>query len=595
MIRFFKRTAIFLTAVLMALGAFGCNGQKAEEDKRNLSAAEFSVSNLTGTDAVGRKISPVSTKRKEKYVGIFYSFWLGQHPSLQRSINDIQKILDSGQTFKLTDASDSGQFYFWGEPLYGYYNMQDPWVLTRHMELLTNAGIDFICVDATNEHDYLEVGTKLLNILRKFADQGFEVPKVCFYTNTSSGTTVKKIYQDYYATHNEWIDLWFAPGGKPLIVGITEKNGFASDQTAFLGSRDFVSSELQRYFEVKESQWPNTKVNNDIAMPWMTWEYPQYIHNGFISVPVAQHSHTQTFVSSKSPECSRGYDNVNKRVAGDWREGLSFQQMWDTVHNNRDDVNVVLVTGWNEWIAGKSETGQFVDVYNWEFSRDIEMMKGGYGDNFYLQLAKNIREFKYDGEKSYVFPEKTIDVNGDFAAEFEKVYAQYKDFAGDALARNFKNAAGTDVYTDDSNRNDITDIKVAHDKRNYYFLVQTKEDITAYNGTDENWMNLFIGNENGEAGFYEYNYVINRHPEENRTSLEHYENGSWKNAGYIDYKINGNSIVFVVPMDFVGKSADKTKIRFKACDNVTDTVDIMDYYVTGDCAPLGRLGYSYGN
>ena len=116
MIRFFKRTAIFLTAVLMALGAFGCNGQKAEEDKRNLSAAEFSVSNLTGTDAVGRKISPVSTKRKEKYVGIFYSFWLGQHPSLQRSINDIQKILDSGQTFKLTDTSDSGQFYFWGEP-----------------------------------------------------------------------------------------------------------------------------------------------------------------------------------------------------------------------------------------------------------------------------------------------------------------------------------------------------------------------------------------------------------------------------------------------------------------------------------------------
>ena len=77
--------------------------------------------------------------------------------------------------------------------------------------------------------------------------------------------------------------------------------------------------------------------------------------------------------------------------------------------------------------------------------------------------------------------------------------------------------------------------------------------------------------------------------------MDHYENGSWKNAGYIDYKIKGNSIVFVVPMDFVGKSADKTKIRFKACDNVTDTGDIMDYYVTGDCAPLGRLGYSYGN
>lgn len=34
-------------------------------------------------------------------------------------------------------------------------------------------------------------------------------------------------------------------------------------------------------------------------------------------------------------------------------------------------------------------------------------------------------------------------------------------------------------------------------------------------------------------------------------------------------------------------------IEFKVCDNVTDYKDVMDYYVTGDVMPLGRLRYGY--
>ena len=72
------------------------------------------------------------------------------------------------------------------------------------------------------------------------------------------------------------------------------------------------------------------------------------------------------------------------------------------------------MTGWNEWVAQrqnatKPQIGKvnlvgrpmkavgdtyFVDVYNAEFSRDADPMKGGYTDNYYLQLVANIRKFK---------------------------------------------------------------------------------------------------------------------------------------------------------------------------------------------------------
>ena len=36
----------------------------------------------------------------------------------------------------------------------------------------------------------------------------------------------------------------------------------------------------------------------------------------------------------------------------------------------------------------------FVDLYAQEFSRDIEPMRGGYGDNYYWQMVANIRRYK---------------------------------------------------------------------------------------------------------------------------------------------------------------------------------------------------------
>ena len=304
----FKGLVAMCCSFSCAFSLLGCSSDNADsKDERDISNERFTVNSLCATDDLGRVISAKDMKEDGKYVGIWYSLWEGQHSGLQYEINNIQLLLDSGKEGqdKLADMSDAGQFYYWGKPLYGYYNMQDPWVLTRHIELFTMAGVDFLCIDATNQFDYLEVGEVLLGLLRKYKDQGFDVPKVMFYTNTMSGTTVNKIYKDYYKSGN-WDDLWFAPNGRPMIVGYTENNGYASDMTKYNNQKDYVSEKMRTYFDLKESQWPNGEMNTQDGFPWMSWKCPQVNHSGYMAVPVAQHGHgSATSVSLMSPECSR--------------------------------------------------------------------------------------------------------------------------------------------------------------------------------------------------------------------------------------------------------------------------------------------------
>jgi hypothetical protein len=49
-----------------------------------------------------------------------------------------------------------------------------------------------------------------------------------------------------------------------------------------------------------------------------------------------------------------------------------------------------------------------------------------------------------------------------------------------------------------------------------------------------------------------------------------------------------------IPLSTLGLTADNCEIQFKVADNVAKFDDIMNYYVTGDSAPIGRLSYNYG-
>src|SRR5690606_5162986 len=89
-------------------------------------------------------------------------------------------------------------FHFWGEPLYGYYRSDDPWIIRRHAELLSDAGVDFLVFDATNAAIYEDVILKLFQVFDEQRKVGERVPQVTFMVNTHAGQTADRILKTFY-------------------------------------------------------------------------------------------------------------------------------------------------------------------------------------------------------------------------------------------------------------------------------------------------------------------------------------------------------------------------------------------------------------
>ena len=52
--------------------------------------------------------------------------------------------------------------------------------------------------------------------------------------------------------------------------------------------------------------------------------------------------------------------------------------------------------------------------------------------------------------------------------------------------------------------------------------------------------------------------------------------------------INGKVMQLAIPRSLV-EANDNVDIEFKICDNITHPDDVMDYYISGDSMPIGRL------
>ncbi len=652
------------------------------EFQRGLDAKEFTMASISGTDQYGRSATVMKDKKDAKrYVGVFYWLWLGTNDS-QYGVHDNTKILLSENGYNklialgsrgLPEDSPTEYMHWINEPMFGYYNSLDPWVIKRHIEMLTYAGVDYIFFDTTNTNifesnlnenlnnavyqDLVNVGPayNFLDTLLEFQQQGFDVPKVMFYTNSKSNTQVDKIYNRFYSsTNGKYDSLWFrGADNKPVIVGVTPNNNGASDmynpENREAGSDGLVlfeqidmNSTYAKAFDIKESQWPTgypVGTVNENGFPWMSWCYPQHYHTGSkaVSVSVSQHSWTDTSFSFAHRWSSKGYNakkDTNPKAEGyniaqlnssdhssveqEWWKGQNFENQWETVFNlelDGKEVEFVNVTGWNEWVVEKKNyngTMIMVDNYSAEYSRDVEPDKRYYRDGVYMQLVRNIRNYKFnkieDG-KTYGWQNYSVTAPGAVLS----MKAVYKDFAGDAVNRDFygfdirydKNSNVTGAwYSDNSARNDIIETRVCHDNDYMYFAVKTKSDITTYQAGDENWMNILIKTGAGGNSFEGYNYIINRNVSGSTATIEKSLGGwNWQECGIADLNIYGNIMIVKVPLSSLGLTKENARIEFKVSDNVVRPSwyeeeygehNMMYHYITGDSAPIGRLNYTYG-
>ena len=130
---------------------------------------------IVGFDEYGRTVPAAAGKKDKRDVGIFYFLWLGQPQS--SDIYDVSKIIaEHGQDIVFHEEggkiSPNGQAHWWAEPLYGYYRSDDPWVLRRHIQLLADAGVDFLIFDTTNAVTYPEAFLPLCEMIAELRKQG---------------------------------------------------------------------------------------------------------------------------------------------------------------------------------------------------------------------------------------------------------------------------------------------------------------------------------------------------------------------------------------------------------------------------------------
>ena len=175
------------------------------------------------TDALGRRLPTnvdVGGARANRFVGIFYFTWLGQHTTTGPW--DITKILAANPAAR-NDSNHPAwgpikHFHHWGEPQFGYYLADDRFVIRKHAHMLADAGIDTIIVDTTNQHLYANVYHAVLDTFAQVRADGGTTPQLAFITPFGSPKqVVVDLYYDLYRPGTN-SDLWFRWDGKPLIL-----------------------------------------------------------------------------------------------------------------------------------------------------------------------------------------------------------------------------------------------------------------------------------------------------------------------------------------------------------------------------------------
>jgi len=596
----------FLFVLIFALYGFSSKAQFTTPQMLSSSKSDTWVA----TDALGRTLvtgQKGSDIRKDKYVGIFYFVWQGAHGfdthGGTTGINEGVGPKLPGDTVSPYDNSKSLRenpsnpkygpihaWHYWSEPYFGYYLPDDEWVIRKHAQMLSDAGVDVLILDVTNAAIYMPQVSKIATIYQSMRKEGISTPSIAFIVNSVPAKTVGRLYDNIYKK-GLFKDLWFYWKGKPLLLCPPE--GLNDETKEFFSTRhSWAWSVGQKWFGDGKDKW--TWVDHTPqSYGWHeSKDKPEQI-----SVVMAEHPMSnigRSFHDGKEPEVKRS------------GEGLYFAEQWKRALEV--DPEFVFVTGWNEWVAMRFNDGAssmflgkkipkgetyFVDCYNEEFSRDAEPMKGSFNDNYYYQLVNNIRKFK----GSRPIPESSemnkIKVDGKFT-DWNNVSLVFKDDVGDITHRNHPGWGRIKEYVNTTGRNDIIESKIASDKDNVSFYVKTNNAMTPWNSPD--WMHLFISIKDSSVPAWEgFQFMVNRNPlNSTTTTLERCKGGwQWEKVGNISYRTVGNELELIIPKSYLGIKGKAFTMDFKWADNSPADGNAMHWLDKGDAAPDARFAYRY--
>ncbi|MCA9732907.1 MAG: T9SS type A sorting domain-containing protein [Deferribacteres bacterium] len=428
----------------------------------------------------------------------------------------------------------------------------------------------------------------------KYADS--DSPAVCYFNgNKAIGDYVSSIF---YAPDSQRVLL--SSGSSTVPVQLHE------------GVDAALMQEIKSFFTFRPGQpdYTNGPSRND------HWAWLETTQHGYVGSVQSGFEQTTVGVAQNASEASRGkcvafnspdtygrsYTEANGQdtSATAFYYGANFQEQWNRAFEI--DPELIFVTGWNEWIAGRWKNWAgcanvpfemaFPDLYSAEKSRDIEMVKswGDKGDAYYLQLVANVRRFKGMEAQEPVSAPKTISMRD--ASDWHDVRPDYFHYKNNTGHRDHAGQGSNLVYRNDSGRNDIVQAKVARDAAFVYFYVATQQALTPR--SDSAWMRLFIDVDREKiTGWEGYDLVVNRNSPTDSAVVERSAQGwQWTKAAASQMTVSSKTVELKLPRSLFPQ--DKPlNFEFKWSDNMQDDGNIMDFYVSGDVAPGGRFNFVY--
>ena len=617
----------YLFTFLLSVSSSLCCGEVLPLKGAGGSWACGGASSLVATDGLGRTLPtaeeyPLKTD-KPRTVGIFYITWHTQNlHNGQPYTYDVTKLLEENPMRTKGEPDFPYATYHWGEPEYGYFLSQDKYVCFHDLSMLADAGVDVLIMDVTNAVCYWDEWEVLFTTMQEMKALGNKVPKFCFWAfNGNVIDVVQSLYERFYKTPR-YEDCWFYWDGKPLLLYNATPSVDANPNGGQKGKTDY-SDEVKQFFTLRnmwwgysqwagapyvggEDKWSFGYEMNDKKVAALKPEELCAKHQGRLeemAVTPAQHPISITGKSWRRETLEPELDvkDMPGQAFVPWlgeekenptQYGIYFQDRWDEAL--LVDPDFIYLNDWNEWTAGKYRNGKdpsgqadmhidflgrkdnpfyFVDQYNAEFNRTIAPMKGGWTDNYYMQMVQNIRRYKgvapmpvHCGYQHIVLDGKLDEWQPD---------SSFLDTRGDVLHRDH-NGYGDLHYTDNTGRNDIVRCLVAVDKKNIYFAAETAQPLTP--STDRNWMLLYIDTD--EDGKYDIGI------QDLRLVSPKFEK-DW------DVAVGEKSVEIAIPRKLLGKTGKRFSLSFKWADNPTYPGDIISVSTTGDTAPNRRFAYRF--
>lgn len=312
---------------------------------------------------------------KKDIISICYSTWftkiLGTGKAQPQPPN-ISKILAGEE-----DWGNVTQFHYWAKPQLGYYRSHDKDVIRQHMIWLQEAGVDFIIIDNTNASiGWVRTGdwaffvtkpvTALCDVILEMRAEGLKTPYVVFWSRVNEDElwgVVEKTYDQFYKD-GKYKDCFVYWEGKPLHLSTSILDNPPEEFTI----RHMWG--LARKLNV--SQWSFLNILN----------IPSYDSKGNVEQMAVCTATQETYMTEPT--------------AHGRNHGIFFYDQWTRAFEYRPKV--ITISCWNEWAAQRflddNGNSRFVDSYSIEYSRDIEPMEGGHGDQYYQWMKEYIRAYK---------------------------------------------------------------------------------------------------------------------------------------------------------------------------------------------------------